>query len=750
MPFHTDGISSQLPKAFANLYALSTMGMGATMGMVFGNKSFEQVTKDEAAKLSGAGPPPSDLLLGEDSDLPLSPEELTDDSSLWSRAEDYISNLLPTQVGWGTLAPVPGLVPTLIPQMVEGAFEQIPELKRRVQDIYSWPYPTPYVKEDERRRAADVALEFDQMLEPTVGDPRQVDWWATSGEIVKATFSWLVSGDATESDVVRFIEDPGNAAFMQEHPNLMDALYSAIAVVNYRNKAMEQVPEENWEHWPSFATDEDAWVHLTPDAITKMGIYLGDELTDLPVHPLEFSFHDDSKERKALTVAQQRAMLSSVSQRIQEGVADMTVDQVIKDVLAEEAAPPLNYAKIFSEAAEKSDYAQSSSMRIREESGELAGEAKALFFLHHSDLIGQDVASGDYKSIGEWFDLFLSRDEPVPIDYQTLDEDPALPPPTRRAGYVEDPYLRAALKRGPEFSERIKVVKAVLNIAHAGGYGGSGYPDATQEEKFILQSFLPGSWESDSTNNLMALAKINYTGGRYSYELERLWNENLRGVYYRSVRGSSPMDEFNLLTSSIPVEGVPPVQGGPRGIKSVDIWAPGTVSAPPEYDFSGMHALRERAFPGSDGFQPGQEPEEVSALGAPVSNIISPSSTPMPLASTLSDQADNVPVTSAGIYDDPVAAASLRALHGLPQEAAEGIPGNILSSMPDPFDDKQWELRGKGLPYLTGQWTGGSLFEWEGKSEEEKKKEKDLGEWTTGTMFVPTKAFALLLNEDVL
>ena len=49
MPFHSDGIMSQIPKAFASLVPLSSMGMGATMGMVFGNKTFEQVTEEEAS-----------------------------------------------------------------------------------------------------------------------------------------------------------------------------------------------------------------------------------------------------------------------------------------------------------------------------------------------------------------------------------------------------------------------------------------------------------------------------------------------------------------------------------------------------------------------------------------------------------------------------------------------------------------------------------------------------------------------------
>ena len=51
MPFHSDGIMSQIPKAFASLVPLSSMGMGATMGMVFGNKTFEQVTEEEASSV---------------------------------------------------------------------------------------------------------------------------------------------------------------------------------------------------------------------------------------------------------------------------------------------------------------------------------------------------------------------------------------------------------------------------------------------------------------------------------------------------------------------------------------------------------------------------------------------------------------------------------------------------------------------------------------------------------------------------
>jgi len=130
----------------------------------------------------------------------------------------------------------------------------------------------------------------------------------------------------------------------------------------------------------------------------------------------------------------------------------------------------------------------------------------------------------------------------------------------------------------------------------------------------------------------------------------------------------------------------------------------------------------------------------------------------------------DVPVTAASTYisqqgaGDPyrgIAAALQRTVQqqpGQPKGVYSVVPAtgvtvepihidpDLLSTMPDPFDDEQGELRSQGLPYLTGRWTEGGSFEWEGKSEAEKQAEKSAGHWKSGVTFVPTNAYASLLN----
>jgi hypothetical protein len=71
--------------------------------------------------------------------------------------------------------------------------------------------------------------------------------------------------------------------------------------------------------------------------------------------------------------------------------------------------------------------------------------------------------------------------------------------------------------------------------------------------------------------------------------------------------------------------------------------------------------------------------------------------------------------------------------------AVEGIPEERLRSMPTPLNEAQAERLSKGLPYQTGLWTGGSGYEWDTMSAEDKKRIMGTDEWVEGTSFTPTK-----------
>ena len=75
------------------------------------------------------------------------------------------------------------------------------------------------------------------------------------------------------------------------------------------------------------------------------------------------------------------------------------------------------------------------------------------------------------------------------------------------------------------------------------------------------------------------------------------------------------------------------------------------------------------------------------------------------------------------------------------KKAVKGIPQEQLESMPEPYNDEQRGRRDKGLPYITGRWTGGSKAKWMAKSEAEQAAIRGGDLWVSGTTFVPTKAW---------
>ena len=375
--------------------------------------------------------------------------------------------------------------------------------------------------------------------------------------------------------------------------------------------------------------------------------------------------------------------------------------------------------------------------------------------------------SGAQNMTPEAFAQFLDRPGLTVGDYGDLEVDTARAAP--REGYVWDPKRHT---QGEMFYANIEKIKDALreeSLDPGGAY--------SQGNSAILSVFGQNAGYRGSTGkyNRDRLAQLYATGFETGYIATGIHETVGTTMDYWRNMGVEEWDIFDRMTKT-PYEKA--VAATPYGERDYSI--PQTPTAVPQAPMINMMDPQLTGGTRQSAMTAGQLPLAETVTG-PGINMMDPQLTSgtrgpglyaaafPPQGREDLNQADlaayeattkpwrNFPV-SAGMHDEALSqleaarydAEGERMPGGTgykPYESTvapapdEKIPDETLRSMPEPFDDEQDARRKRGLPYLTGRWTGGTKAQFDRLSLRDKELIRSGDLWVSGTTFVPTAGY---------